>query len=40
MLPMISSLQEFRQALALIDTARAELAREKKKVGRTSRSVR
>src|SRR5258706_706688 len=33
MLPMISSLQEFRQALALIDTARAELAREKKKVG-------
>ena len=33
MLPMISSLQEYRQALALIDSARAELAREKKKVG-------
>ena len=33
MLPMISSLQEFRQASALIDSARAELVREKKKVG-------
>jgi phosphoenolpyruvate-protein phosphotransferase (PTS system enzyme I) len=33
MLPMISSLQEYRQALALIDSARAELAREKKPVG-------
>jgi phosphotransferase system enzyme I (PtsI) len=33
MLPMISSLQEFRQALALIDTARAGLVREKKKIG-------
>jgi phosphotransferase system enzyme I (PtsI) len=31
MLPMISNLVEFRQALALIDSARAELAREKKK---------
>ena len=34
MLPMISSLQEFRQALALMETARVQLQREKKKVGR------
>jgi phosphoenolpyruvate-protein phosphotransferase (PTS system enzyme I) len=33
MLPMISSLQEYRQALALIETSRADLKREKKKVG-------
>jgi phosphoenolpyruvate-protein phosphotransferase (PTS system enzyme I) len=33
MLPMISSLQEFRQAQALIESARAELKREKKKLG-------
>ena len=33
MLPMISSVQEFRQASALIDSARAELAREKKPYG-------
>jgi len=33
MLPMISSLQEFRQALALMETARAQLLREHKKVG-------
>ncbi|HUR40371.1 MAG TPA: phosphoenolpyruvate--protein phosphotransferase [Verrucomicrobiae bacterium] len=33
MLPMISSLQEFKQARALMDSARAELVREKKKVG-------
>jgi phosphoenolpyruvate-protein phosphotransferase (PTS system enzyme I) len=33
MLPMISSLQEFRQAQAFIESARAELAGEKKKMG-------
>jgi phosphotransferase system enzyme I (PtsI) len=33
MLPMISSLQEFSQAQALIETARSQLVRERKKVG-------
>ncbi len=33
MLPMISSVQEFRQALQMIESARAELAREKKPMG-------
>ena len=33
MLPMISSVQEFRQAQHIIETARAELAREHKPVG-------
>ena len=33
MLPMISSAQEFRQAQQLIENARADLLREKKKVG-------
>ncbi|MCI0748980.1 MAG: phosphoenolpyruvate--protein phosphotransferase [Nevskiales bacterium] len=33
MLPMISSVQEFRQARRLIDDARAELLRENKKIG-------
>ena len=33
MLPMISSVQEFREAARLIESARAELVREKQKIG-------
>ncbi|MBI3172060.1 MAG: phosphoenolpyruvate--protein phosphotransferase [Hydrocarboniphaga effusa] len=33
MLPMISSVQEFRQAVSRVESARAELAREKKPMG-------